>query len=368
MKRSLCCVIACFGIAVTDVQSQSADPTSALRPHPVTVIIHAIPWLLKDGHPTYFVTVRGYGQTTQEARTEALRAAVDQAVGSVINSEREVENSQLRRSEVVQYASGYVDRYEVKQIRQENGLVAMTVDVWVKRSRLQDRLLGEHPTPGRIDPDRLQAQTETINHSRQQGDRLLVQILNDYPARAFDIEVGRTRITHDENRKQRLEVQWKMRWRHSYLESLREALSNVSQNPNAGDCIGTYARNCNHVGYVTIKARPGKHGWSRTAGFDDNLTMGLVRQHLIDSHPALLITLTGRLGQQIYRGCYRYGELENIPEGVVPNDRVTQPTHNGVLVNGWMVIEGSAPFTVTPAMMDVDSARIDIVRRNQCPN
>jgi hypothetical protein len=348
------------------VVAQSAP--DALKPNPVSIIIQVVPWLLKDGHPTYFVTAQGHGRTTEEARTEALRAAVDQAVGSVISSQREVENRELRRSEVVQYASGYVDRYEVKSIKEHNGLVAVTVDVWVRRSRLQDRLLGKHETPGRVDTDRLVAQSETINHSRQQGDRLLEQVLRDYPRRAFDLEVGQSRVTYDDQRRQRIEISWKLRWRHAYLESLREALSAVSQNSNAGDCVGLYARTCQHMGYVTIKARPGRHGWSRTAGFDDSITLGMVRQHLIDSHPAILVTLTGRSGNQIWRGCYRYGELENIPEGLVPNDRITQPTHNGILVNGWMVVEGSAPFVMTPAMYGMDSAKMEIVRRSDCPN
>jgi hypothetical protein len=56
----------------------------------VSVVITVVPWLLKDSERYYFVTAKGYGRTTEEARTQALRAAVDQAVGSVVNSEREV--------------------------------------------------------------------------------------------------------------------------------------------------------------------------------------------------------------------------------------------------------------------------------------
>jgi hypothetical protein len=260
-----------------------------------------------------------------------------------------------------------VDRYEVKKIQHQDGMVIMTVDVWVRRSRLGDRLLGEHRKPGHVDTDRLVAQSETINHSRQQGDRLLAQALADYPRRAFDITVGQSRVYYDEQRRQKIEIEWTMKWRHSYLESLREALSAVSQNSNAGDCIGRYARSCHYVGYVTIKARPGTHGWSRTAGFDDALTMGMVRQHLIDSNPAMLITLTDRAGAQIWRGCYRYGELENIQEGYVPENRVTQATRDGVLINGWMTLGGKAPFQMTPVMYGLERADMQVVRAHECP-
>jgi hypothetical protein len=206
-------------------------------------------------------------------------------VGSVVNSEREVKDQRLERSEVVQYAAGFVDRYEVKRVEQENGFVAMTVDVYVKRSRLTDRLLGDHKTPGKIDGERLQAQTETLNHSRQQGDRLLAMVLADFPRRAFEIEQGPSRVYYNDQRQQQLELSFKLKWRHAYLENLREALATVSQNANAGDCLGLYARKCSYQGYITIKARPGKHGWSRSAAFDDSVTLSMIHQNLIESRP-----------------------------------------------------------------------------------
>lgn len=365
--RSLAVLAITIGLISAPAQGQSVSTAEALRPNPVALIIQAIPWLLRDGHPYYFVTAQGHGRTTEEARTQALRAAVDNAVGSVIASEREVQNRNLTRSEVVAYAAGYVDRYEVKNIRHQDGMVIMTVDVWVRRSRLGDRLLGEHNTPGRVDTQRLIAQSETMNHSRQQGDRLLGLVLADYPRRAFDLTVGKSKVYYDDQRRQRIEIEWTLKWRHSYLESLREALAAVSQNANAGDCLGAYARSCSYVGYVTIKGRPGGHGWSRTAAFDDAHTLNMVRQHLIDSHPAIMITLTSRTGTQIWRGCYRYGELDNIPEGMVPNDRVTQTTHNGVLINGWMTLGGKAPFQMTSAMYDLERAEMQIVRGSECP-
>ena len=350
------------------VSAQSVDTASALRPNPVSVIITVVPWLLKDSERYYFVTVKGYGQTTEEAKTQALRAAVDQAVGSVVNSEREVSNQRLQRSEVVQYAAGFVDRYKVKQVEQENGLVAMTLDVYVKRSRLSDRLLGDHQTPGRIDGDRLQTQSETLTHSRQQGDKLLGMILADFPKRAFEIEQGPSRVYYNDQRQQQLELSFKLKWRHSYLENLREALATVSQNANAGDCIGLYARRCQYQGYVTIKARPNRHGWSRTAAFDDSVTLGLIHQNLIESRPAVLITIDDRDGHRVWRGCQRWSELDNVMSGYVPNERLLQPTNDGLQINGYLTLDARVPFNLTPTTPALDTVKMEVVRSNQCPN
>jgi hypothetical protein len=350
------------------VSAQSSDAVSLLKPDPVSVIITVIPWLLKDRESYYFVTARGYGKTTEEARTQALRAAVDQAVGSVINSEREVRNQRLRRSEVVQYAAGFVDRYEVKKIEQQNGFVAMTVDVYVKRSRLTDRLLGDHKTPGRIDGERLQAQIETLNHSRQQGDRLLSMVLADFPDRAFEITQGHSKVYYNEYRQQQLELTFKLRWRQAYLENLQEVLTTVSQNPNAGDCVNNYARRCTHQGYVTIKARPGQHGWSRSMGFDDAITLHLVHQNLIDSRPAVLITIEDPQGRTVWNGCQRWSELDNVMSNYVPNERLIQATQNGVQINGYFVLNARVPFNLTPTTPVLDQVKMEVVRNNQCPN
>lgn len=348
--------------------AQTADTASALRPNPVSVVITVVPWLLKDSEKYYFVTAKGYGRTTEEAQTQALRAAVDQAVGSVVNSEREVENQRLRRSEVVQYAAGFVDRYEVKRVEQENGFVAMTVDVYVKRSRLTDRLLGDHKTPGRIDGERLQAQTETLNHSRQQGDRLLGMVLADFPRRAFEIEQGPSRVYYNDQRQRQLELSFKLRWRHAYLENLREALATVSQNANAGDCLGLYARKCSYQGYVTIKARPGQHGWSRSAAFDDSVSLVLIYQHLIASRPAVLITIDDRQGRRVWSGCQRWNELDNVESGWIPNERLLQPTENGIQINGYLTLDARVPFNLTPTTPVLDQVKMEVVRSAQCPN
>lgn len=361
-------VLAICLIASSPSLAQSADSVSVLKPNPVSVIITVVPWLLKDSERYYYVQVRGYGRTTEEARTQALRTAVDQAIGSVVNSEREVENQRLRRSEVVHYAAGFVDRYEVREIREESGFVAMTVDVYVRRSRLNDRLLGDHKTPGRIDGERLQAQTETLNHSRQQGDRLLTAVLNDFPKRAFDIEQGPSRVYYNDQRQRQLELSFKLRWRHAYLESFREALSHVSQNANAGDCIGLYNRKCGYQGYVTIKARPGQHGWSRTAAFDDNITLNLIQQHLIESRPAVLITIQDQRGQQVWRGCQRWSVLDNVMSGYVPNERLLQPTQNGVQINGYLTLDARVPFNLTDTTPVLDQVKMEVVRSAQCPN
>ncbi len=362
MKSLVLAVALIFSVTAT---AQTTDAGSALKPNPVSVVLTVVPWLLKEREQYWFATVRGYGRTVDEARTQALRAGVDQAVGTVVNSEREVVDQKLTRSEVVDYASGFVDRYEVKKVEQQGEFVAVTVDLWVRRNRLSDRLLGSHPT--KINSDQIQTQAESLDRARGNGARLLNTVLADFPRRAFDIEQGPSNVYYNEHRQRQLVLSFKLRWRHEYLESLREAMSAVAQNANAGDCVGRYHRSCQHIGYLTIKARPGVHGWSRTAGFDDAQTVALIEQNLLHSRPAVLITISDPRGRAIWSGCQRWSELDNVESGYVPNERLLQPVGSSVQINGYLTLDARVPFNLTETTPAIDQVKMQVVRNSACP-
>ena len=158
-----------------------------------------------------------------------------------------------------------------------------------------------------------------------------------------------------------------MAWDPTYVENLREALAQVSQNSNAMTCaVG--ARNCGYQGFVTIKGRPGPRGWSRSAGFTDLVSMNLIQTHLIESRPAVLVTVEDDQGRVAWRGCSRYSELDNIISGVVPSDRLVQPTENGILVNTWLVFDARMPMNLAPTAPNIERASFEIVRADRCPN
>jgi len=379
--------------------SSGSGAGTSLTPHPLSVIMTVIPWLLKEKEHYYFVTVKAYGATTDQARTQALRTAVDQALGSVINSEREVRDRQLVRSEVVQYAAGYVDRYEVRQVQQEQGLVAMTMDVWVKRSQLSDRLLGNHNKPGYIDGSRLQAQAETLTHSRQQGDKLLQTVLTDFPHRAYDIEKGPSKVYYTDQRELRLVLTFKVTWRDAYVKSLLQTLDTVGhKRGDAKPCLTDYhvphvmtqrlVEQCQHKGYVTVKQRPGRHGRSYTTGFDDEATMNMISQNLIHSRPAVLISLEDQQGRMVWRGCQRWKWLDIMHVGSYSNgDLFIEPKEERGIphleINGFQNKTGWALFNIAPANQawnsnnepitilpsaDLGRVQMQVVRNSQCPN
>jgi len=352
---------------ISTAQAQTAD-AGIWRPNPVTMALTIGKWLLKDREKVYYLRVESSGQDENSALTSAFRLAVSQALGSLILAEYEVRDQEVIRNDVINYSSGYVDDFKVLSRRSENGLTVITADVWVKHSRLSERLLNHSRSAGSVDGAKTRIQQETLTHSRREGDRALVAVLNDFPKRAYMITPGPTKTFYNDSRNRSIELSFRVDWSRDYIESLREILSKVSQNPNANDCLGRNSRKCDYRGYVTIKARPGPNGWSRSAAFSDPISLGLVRQHLVDSRPAVLVTLEDSSGKVAWRGCSRYGALDNVMSGIVPNDRLVQPTENGVLINTWISFDARMPVNLAPGAPDIERASFEIVRGELCPN
>jgi hypothetical protein len=163
--------------------------------------------------------VEGRGDTPTQARDNGFRLAVEQALGTLISSESETQNGRLVRDEIISYAAGYVDRFTIVQTTvAADGQSRVTLKVWVARSALSNRLLNRSEKSGQVDGARATVQLQTLNQERITGDRLLQQVLNDFPKRAFDIELKPTDVTR-QNRAAQMELNFVVRWNRDYLRS-----------------------------------------------------------------------------------------------------------------------------------------------------
>jgi hypothetical protein len=123
----------------------------------------------------------GEGATAEQARQQGFRLAVEHAVGTVVASETEVRNDRQARDEIITYASGYVDRFEVVEQQRVGNRVLVNMKVWVRPSRIANRLLNRSATAGGVEGGRISTQIQTLQHERTSGDRLLKSVLADYP-------------------------------------------------------------------------------------------------------------------------------------------------------------------------------------------
>ena len=308
--------------------SARADIVNMLIPGPWTVGISLVRWITSDSEKVLYVEVVGEGASLNEARLQGYRLAVEHAVGTVVASETEVRNSRVARDEIITYAAGYIDRFEIVNQQQLENRIQLRMKIWVKPSHLANRLLNESKAAGRVDGGRISNQIQTLVHERKSGDRLLQSILTDYPRRAFKVELEKTRVIFDANRNGQLEVAFYLSWSPEYLDSLAEAITAINQRP---DCGGfSFAHKCTSVTSEVSVSRRG-FGSTTTALFDDNIAEQLIRTEMIQSQPTIRMTILDSAGNEQFKQCLYAKELDHRDHSSL---RYVNVDYNKVNING----------------------------------
>jgi hypothetical protein len=170
------------------------------------------------------VDVISEGFSVEQARLEGFRTAVNQAVGSVVATQTQTQNQQLVRDEIINYSSGFVDRFEILEQQELGSQVRLKMRVWVAESRLAHRLLAQSYDSQQVPGGRIGAQVETLLEERRQGDRLIEAVMKDYPHRAFDVQVGKSSVKFDEHRQASIVTDVTIRWDRRFTDAVRDTL------------------------------------------------------------------------------------------------------------------------------------------------
>lgn len=344
-------------IAAPVSQAQVVTPQMFI-PSPAGVLLTVGMWIYDatTRQQVYYIEVAGNGTTTAEARNNGFRLAVESALGTLISSETEVQNGRIARDEIISYAAGFVDRFEIVNTRSSPEGFTVTMKVWVKRSALADRLLNRSEKSGEVDGARASVQLQTLNQERATGDALLQQVLNDFPKRAFDIDLKPTDILR-QNRSAVMEINFKLSWNKDYLRSLWTALEATSQRTSRP--------------VVTIQLIGGGWfgGFGGAARYDDNQKFLLLGRRMYTEAPTILVTIRGAGREVLFTSCYMYQELDNVAHFNVTTQRFVEFHGYGARINGGFVMPGRIQIPLSPDVLQrASSIDMDVVLRNQCPN
>lgn len=97
----------------------------------ITVLILGLASLVYAAGSIKEVTVKGSGASRNEALNDVLRNAVEQAVGTLIDSQTLVKNFELVEDEIYTKSQGFVQDYNIISEQRNNGLVVITARVKV---------------------------------------------------------------------------------------------------------------------------------------------------------------------------------------------------------------------------------------------
>jgi hypothetical protein len=354
LKRLLVAV----GTVMVLTSAQGVTIADVLR-SPIGTGITVARWIYETAsEKVLYVEVVGEGTTVDQARQQGFRLAVEHAVGTVVASETEVRNDRVARDEIITYASGYVDRFEVVEQQQVGNRVLVNMKVWVRPSKIANRLLNRSATAGTVEGGRISTQIQTLQHERTSGDRLLKSVLADYPKRAFRIEMDKTQVIFDANRTGQLEVAFWLSWSPAYLDSVAEALSAINQRSDCGGLFG-----CRNVASQIDVVRPG-FGSTTQTWFNDKVADQMVRREMIQSQPAIRIAIMDMSGREQFKQCFYAKELDYRDHSAW---YYVNQDHDRVAINGKAVKRFNTFIDLSrlpPA--NLDQVKIDIVRGLNC--
>ena len=332
------------------VTGSAIDPRH-LAPSPLGIVLTVGQWLWKDRVEVYYVRVQGTAPNESQARDNAFRLAINQAVGSLIVSETAVRNGNLDRHEILNYSSGFVHDFRVLRTSVSGSNVQVEMDVWVSKSLIADRVLNVSRGQAQVEGGRISAQIQSFQKERATADRVLETVLADYPGRAFDISVGKTQVAADEQRKIWLQVPIEIAWNKKYMASLTEAVRTVNQKPN---CSGWFSV-CQSE-YV-VRA-PGV-----TAHFDDDRVYWIFERHTSRSNPQVMMTIMDSSGRPQHRDCFSVPELghDYSPWKFVELGGLIQ-------INDWRWKRTNLLVELTNLpVANLDRIEVAVVRQSECP-
>lgn len=354
MKRLLAI---CLVLLATAGQAQVITAAMVLQ-LPISSIITAGQWLFSRGEKVYYIEVLGVGKTYEEAKLNGFRLAVEQAVGSVIASETEVVDNRIVRDEVISYASGHISKFEIVDQTQDNSTGYKTqIKVWIKRSVIANRLLHESKTAGDLEGAKASVNLASIQYERNQGDRLVGVVLNDFYRRGMNIDLKPAQVKFDNNRNGVLVIPFRLSWNKDYLNSLVEAYKVTAQDTRPGQCFMDCIRN---TSVVDISGN--KMGFSDTAK-----TQALV-QTMILSEPQIELTVLTVQGQVMHKQCFRWAALDHIDDYNRGSYFVdVSRTNPNIRVNGNYYMDTAIQLKTTPQNLELASkTQLKIVPKNQC--
>ena len=156
------------------------------------------------------VIVEGAGENLAEAKKDALRCAVEEVVGSLVDAQSRVENDELIE-QILTASSAYVEKYSVLSRKIDNGLATVKIRATVVKESLTKKLkMSEGGQTVAIDGASLAGKAATKAESEKQGALFLANFLKNegFPYRLIDVKiVGEPKIVQTGN-----EIKYTLTW------------------------------------------------------------------------------------------------------------------------------------------------------------
>jgi hypothetical protein len=182
------------------------------------------------------VVVEGRGISADEALKDALRNAVRQVVGAIVETETLIKDDELIADKVLTYSNGIVQTWQEIPGSKKNkgGLYQVVIKATVERQKLVARLKAANVTMKRVDGNELFGKAITEMDAERDAAAILEKAFEGFPANCWRAEVeGQPKIIEKDSQKVRIGITYRVnpdRKAYSQLMArLRPVLSKIAK-------------------------------------------------------------------------------------------------------------------------------------------
>lgn len=168
-----------------------------------------------------FATGEAYAESRDEAIEKALLDAVRKASGVFISSELQVENEEVLRNRLIQYAAGYIRGFEIVEEKKENASIYMLINASISRSAILDFYAEsnlEESVP--IEGEQLYQSIKREVNRREERLSVLPQIFDSFPESAIIPKLVSQQSQYTDDRNLYIDVAWEISWSQTFFEAL----------------------------------------------------------------------------------------------------------------------------------------------------
>ena len=123
----------------------------------------------------------GYGMSEKKAIDNAFKSAIQQYVGVIIDSDTQVKNGALIKDEILTASNGYIQRYDILSIINDDGLFEVEIKASVRTQKIFNKVKSLNiNTVLFLDGKNKQARVETKLQSKQDISKILFKSLKDF--------------------------------------------------------------------------------------------------------------------------------------------------------------------------------------------
>lgn len=312
---------------------------------------------------TDYIRVTGQGATYELAKQSALATAVEFHIGSLVISERESNQYRLVKEELLVYSAGYVDDYKIIGQHKQGNDIVLTADVLVASNKIYQRILSQSSSTNQFNGNRHITQYQSYLYEKQQGDKILANLLNDYPKRAYNIQQFPYAIKIDNYRNAKISVPYTLSWNYNYIASFRATMELLQ---DANNSILKHA-----PGSVVIMVKDPKDyfiGKMTNHEFNDLKKIDMIADTIkVHREVRMMLILRNKYNQPIWQMCHT-------PNFISGRGKAFYGIGGGntIILYGNEVEQGNVELQINPqsnlyrSLNDIFSIELQIVKQTDC--